>query len=156
MFFWRWATSCMGWRLRKLILAKVWWKCLCAVRRFRWSWIKKVMPVMAVQFRWSVRPAPIIGPALVGKPKSQVKPGTTPNHHRGMDLSQSPRGLVPRFSLAWNILRRLELVALSRLNSISACKSILPIRPVYRRSVKLYAAKFPRSRPQIFQNTSVD
>ena len=30
-----------GVEVTKLILAKAWWKCLCAVRRFRWSWIKK-------------------------------------------------------------------------------------------------------------------
>ena len=34
---------------------------------------KKRMQVMVAQFRWFVRPALIIGPALVGKPKSRVK-----------------------------------------------------------------------------------
>ena len=89
-----------------------------------------------------VRPSgSIIGLALVGKPKSQVK-ADNPKPPPGNGLKPVPTRTRSRFSLAWNILRRLELVALSRLNSISACKSILPIRPVYRRSV-VYAARFP-------------
>ena len=59
---------------------------LCAVRRFRWSWIKRVILVKAVPFPQSVLQDRTIGPALAERPRNQVRLGIPPSRRfQGMD-----------------------------------------------------------------------